>query len=105
MIVWKLLRVSLALSLLERAIAVKGKGPGSPSHGDDLDLCPGTLMKRHYNIDVDVYDLPETCSPEQLIVVGWLIEDAVQDMEEMAPEYKVSSLHGVICRGARLDAQ
>lgn len=59
-----------------------------PPENFPLPQCPGVIEERHYNIDVKVLNLPETCSDEQLVVVGWLVEDVIEDMEEGMPEYQ-----------------
>lgn len=51
-------------------------------------IVAGDIEERHYNLQVQVENLPETCTDQQLVVVGWLVEDVVQDMEEKMPEYQ-----------------
>lgn len=85
----------LSSMVLALALGKSAAGKGSPKWWvppSDFDLpeCPGEIEERHYNIDVQVTNLPENCTDEQLVVVGWLIEDAIQDMEESMPEYQVS---------------
>lgn len=85
--------ISNAFSLMALALSL-GKSVGNPwwtpPSNFELPECPGVIEERHYNINVEVLNLPETCTDEQLVVVGWLIEDTVEDMEEMMPEYQVS---------------
>lgn len=100
MLVRNLLLVVLSLSSFGSSFGAPGNGNGyppwwDPTAEDDLLKCPGKKYEdKFYDIDVDVSYLPETCTPEQLVVIGWLIEDAIQDMEEHQPEYEVS---WVIC--------
>jgi hypothetical protein len=98
MLVRNLLLVTLTVSSFGRAFGdLIDWWQGAADEYKNLEKCPGRLENRHYNIDVDVDYLPETCTDEQLVVIGWLIEDAIQDMEEMAPKYQVRSFENRTC--------
>lgn len=81
MLLLSTLLVGSVLSLIAQVQGSRGTGSDpwwkSPDQ-NGLPICPGMLEERHYNIDVQVDNLPDGCSDQQLMVIGWLIEDAIQ---------------------------
>jgi hypothetical protein len=71
----------LAAALVPPFIAAaKGKG--------QLPKCEFDTEIQFYNADIDVLDLPDSCNDSDLINIGFIIQDVVDEVEARMPDYR-----------------
>lgn len=64
---------------------------------DDLPECEFDTQVQFYNVDIDVLNLPENCRDPDLINIGFITQDVVDETEEKMPDYREEYMSTLVC--------
>jgi len=70
------------------------------SINEELPKCPyddSGFEIQFYNLEIEVLDLPEGCMDDDMITIGLLVQDAVDEVEDRMPQYEGEKSVTLIC--------
>lgn len=64
---------------------------------DSLEGCPHSIEVQFYDVAIEISPLPDACSEQDLISIGFLIQDVILEVEHRMPEYKEEYMTTDVC--------
>jgi len=91
---------SVASALFAAALLVEVTHAAPRTVNKDLPKCPyddsGSEIQ-FYDLEIEVLDLPDECTDNDLITIGLMIQDAVDEIEDRMPQYEGEKSVTLIC--------
>lgn len=94
-----IVRFSLVVASLAATLLVVPAHAAPPPHAS-LTKCPfkdQTSEIQFYNTEIEIWNLPETCTEDDMVTIGVLIQSVVDEVEDRMPQYEGEKSITFIC--------